>query len=83
MVQQGFFSYQGFDDSNVSICVWDVGFVWKNIGENIVYNYLDVVVVVAGWQESFFYCRNMMLVDFRQMGVVVYGGYWVQVLGQE
>ena len=83
MAQQDFFSHQGSDDSNVSTRARDAGFAWRNIGENIAYNYPDAAAVVAGWQESPPHCRNMMSADFRQMGAAVYGGYWVQVLGQE
>ena len=52
MAQQGFFSHQGSDDSNVSTRARDAGFAWKNIGENIAYNYPDAAAVVAGWQTQ-------------------------------
>ncbi|MCI4647784.1 CAP domain-containing protein [Phaeodactylibacter sp.] len=83
MAQQDFFSHQGSDGSNVSTRAREAGFAWRNIGENIAYNYPDAAAVVAGWQESTSHCRNMMSADFKQMGAAVQEGYWVQVLGRE
>ncbi|MEQ8704037.1 MAG: CAP domain-containing protein [Phaeodactylibacter sp.] len=83
MARRDFFSHQGSDGSTFSKRASDAGYRWRNIGENIAYNYPDAVTVVQGWQESPAHCKNMMSADFRQMGAAVYGGYWVQVLGQE
>lgn len=83
MARRDFFSHQGSDGSNVSTRAREAGFAWRNIGENIAYNYPDAAAVVAGWQESTPHCRNMMSADFRQMGAAVQDAYWVQVLGRE
>lgn len=83
MAKRDFFSHQGSDGSKVSTRARDAGFDWRNIGENIAYNYPNAAAVAAGWQESPPHCKNMMSAEFRQMGAAVQDGYWVQVLGRE
>lgn len=83
MSARDFFSHQGSDGSNVSTRAKDAGFQWRQVGENIAYNYPNATAVVQGWQESPAHCKNLMSADFQQMGAAQKGGYWVQVLGRE
>jgi uncharacterized protein YkwD len=83
MASGDFFSHTGSDGSRVSQRAREVGYTWRQIGENIAYNYPNAEAVIAGWQESPPHCKNMMSPDFKQMGAAYQDGYWVQVLGRK
>jgi len=83
MSNKDFFDHRGSDGSDVSTRAREAGFQWRQIGENIAFNYPNATAVVQGWQESPPHCKNMMSAGFQQMGAAHVDGYWVQAMGKE
>ena len=79
MLEKQYFSHKGKDGRKVDQRVEDLGYDWKQVGENIAMGPSDVVEVMRGWKASPGHCRNLMDPGFREMGAGQEGNYWVQV----
>ena len=74
--------HKGSDGSNVGDRVTRAGYTWRNVGENIAWNYPDAEAVMAGWLSSPGHCRNLMSANFREMGMAETDLYWTQVFAR-
>lgn len=88
MAQHSLFSHIGSDDSRVADRVTRVGYLWRNVGENIAAGAPDVETVVQGWLDSPGHCANIMGAQFKEMGIAYVVApkskadiYWTQVFG--
>ena len=82
------FSHTGRDGS----LPWDrmtrEGYIWRTAGENIAAGYATTRSVVNGWLRSPGHCRNIMSVNYKDVGVgygysatSTYRHYWVTDFG--
>lgn len=88
MAANDFFEHQGSDGSTVAVRATRVGYVWRNIGENIAAGPATAEVAVKGWLDSPGHCANIMAPAFKEMGVAFATNtkgatwiYWAQVFG--
>ena len=74
-----YFSHTGLNGSNAGQRITAAGYTWKTWGENIANGYTTEQAVVSGWLSSEGHCKNIMGVNFKEMGVGRQGNYWTQV----
>lgn len=79
MNNKGFFSHTGQDGSDVAIRVERQDYLWKNVGENIAFDFDDVITVNQGFIDSPTHCRVMNNSAYTEVGVANVGKYWVVV----
>jgi len=78
MRDQSFFSHFSSDGTGLGQRVTKEGYSWKYVGENIAFGYPSLEEVMQGWVDSPGHCRNLMSVNFTEIGLVELDGYWVQ-----
>lgn len=88
MATYTYFSHTGRDGSQPWDRMTREGYVWRAAGENIAAGYTTTRSVVDGWLKSPGHCRNIMSVNFRNVGVgyaysasSTYRHYWVTDFG--
>ena len=79
MYDKGFFSHEGLDGSDVATRVTREDYNWKNVGENIAFDFDDVATVNTGFENSPTHCRVMNNAAYIEVGVANVGKYWVVV----
>ena len=57
------------------------GYKSFRIGENIAEGDMTVAEVMRGWFKSVGHCKNLMNPEFKEVGIALYNGYWVQDFG--
>lgn len=96
MAEHHFISHTGFFGSKLAERVLASGYHgWRYIGENLAMGYLTPESVVQGWMESEGHRKNMLSVDYTEIGVGYVmgevpttnggfskGGYWTQHFGK-
>jgi uncharacterized protein YkwD len=78
MFQNGIFSHEGSNGSSPADRVTKAGYQWFFVGENIAFGYPNEQEVMKGWLNSPSHCKNIMNVDFKEIGVGRKEGYWTQ-----
>ena len=79
MKSNDYFSHTGLNGSNAGQRITAAGYTWKTWGENIANGYTTEQAVVSGWLSSEGHCKNIMGINFKEMGVGRQGNYWTQV----
>jgi len=86
MAKHGYLDHSGSDGSTPADRVTQVGYAWRQVGENVASGDTTADEVVASWLMSPHHCENMMRAGYRQMGVAFSvnldtegGVYWTQV----
>lgn len=74
--------HKGSDGSNVGTRVTRAGYTWRNVGENVAWNYPDAGAVMTGWLNSPGHCKNLMSANFTEMGMAETDLYWTQVFAR-
>ncbi len=86
MAKRKSMSHYGSDGSTPEVRVKRVGYQWKNVGENVAYNFDMDKVIPNGWIKSEGHCKNIMNPDFKDLGMSVEFSsenqpYYTQVFG--
>lgn len=78
----GIMQHKGSDGSSVGTRVTRAGYTWRNVGENVAWNYPDAEAVMNGWLNSPGHCQNLMSANFTEMGMAETNLYWTQVFAR-
>jgi len=86
MADQGYFSHTSKDGRSTEDRIVLAGYTFKGfksftIGENIAQGQLSIAEVMKGWFKSEGHCKNLMNPGFKEVGVALANGYWVQDFG--
>lgn len=88
MAAQGYFAHESLDGRAVVDRVRQAGFGGCAVGENIARGQRTPEEVMAGWMESDGHCANILLGDYRRLGVAYvdeatseFRRLWVQNFG--
>lgn len=83
-----YFSHTGRDGSRPWDRMTREGYIWRAAGENIAAGCTTARAVVDGWLKSPGHCANIMIPNFREVGVgyaytttSTYKAYWVTDFG--
>jgi uncharacterized protein YkwD len=57
------------------------GYSWRVIGENVAWNFPSSEAVVVAWLGSPEHCKNILSLEFSEIGVGKAGDYWAQEFG--
>ena len=87
MAARNSLSHKGSNGSSVGDRTKQVGYKWRNIGENVAVGYNSGSAVVKGWLDSPGHCANIMNQNFNEGGVSAVKGrdgklYWTMVYGR-
>ena len=83
MAQNGFFSHDGSDGSDIATRLDRAGYGWCAAAENIAKGHGSVAEVLEGWRASPGHRRNMLNREVTEMGLARgEGNLWVMVLGR-
>jgi len=88
MARNDFVAHAGSDGRGVDARADRAGYPWETLGENVGAGAPDAARAVTHWLGSPGHCRNLMNVDYREIGAACanaadsrYGHYWDIVLG--
>ncbi len=86
MFNKSYFSHTSKDGRNMQSRIAAAGYTSKGyksfmIGENIAQGQQSIAEVMQGWFKSPGHCRNLMNPGFKEIGIALYNGYWVQDFG--
>lgn len=86
MFMHQYFSHMSRHGSSPKDRVIDAGYTMKGykgyaVGENIAQGQMSIDEVMNGWIKSPEHCHNMMMAEFKEVGVARAGNYWVQEFG--
>lgn len=88
MAGNNYFRHTGKDNSEAGDRVWQEGYRWRRIGENIATGQGSPEEVVDAWLASPLHCKNIMNASFTEMGAAFVVNrsadtvvYWTQVFG--
>lgn len=89
MAANDFLDHAGSDGRRVDRRATDAGYEWRAIGENVGAGARNVGQAVDHWLGSPDHCRNMLNVDYSEVGAACarapdsrYGTYWALILGE-
>lgn len=80
---KNYFSHTGSDGSDPGTRIAASGYSWQAYGENIALGYPNEQAVMDGWLKSEGHCKNIMSVNFVEMGAAREGDYWTQDFGKK
>nr|MBP7184968.1 CAP domain-containing protein [Saprospiraceae bacterium] len=69
MDKNDFFEHDGSDGRDFSQRIFDKGFNWSYVGENIAWGQKSISEVVESWRTSPTHCLQMMHPKYTRMGV--------------
>lgn len=81
MSKNNYFSHTGLDGSTPGTRITAAGYTWRGYGENIAKGYTSEQAVMNAWLQSEGHCKNIMNANFKEVGVALVNGYWVQEFG--
>ncbi len=81
MERHNYFSHISEKGMNLSTRLEEVGYKWKNYGENIGMGYKTDSEAIEAWMHSPAHCKNIMSKNFKEIGMASAGGYWTQDFG--
>ncbi|GAC1418860.1 MAG: CAP domain-containing protein [Flavisolibacter sp.] len=81
MEKHKYFSHISALGINLSTRLEEVGYKWKNYGENIGMGYKTDSDAIKAWINSPPHCKNIMSRNFKDMGLASTGSYWTQDFG--
>jgi uncharacterized protein YkwD len=88
MAERNYYDHQSLDGRSPSARMKSAGYGSRMTAENIAAGQQTATEVVAGWLKSPGHCRNILMPEFREIGVGVdiklaseKGIYWVQKFG--
>jgi uncharacterized protein YkwD len=83
MAKNKFFAHKAPDGSKAGQRIERAGYLWKAYGENIGQGYKTEKEMVAGWLASPGHCKNIMSLNFKEMGVGRVGTLWTQTFARK
>jgi uncharacterized protein YkwD len=86
MANKNYFSHTSKDGRSMSDRITAAGYLFRGyrsfmIGENIAEGQQSIAEVIHGWFKSEGHCKNLMNPGFKEVGIALYNGYWVQDFG--
>lgn len=86
MRRKDYFSHTSLEGRTSRDRIFDQGYTIKGfkyiaVGENIAQGQRSIAEVMNAWLKSEGHCRNIMNPNFKEVGISIAGGYWVQDFG--
>jgi uncharacterized protein YkwD len=72
----------GSDGSEIDNRAEKVGYIWRELGENIAVGQTSITQVIRDWLKSPSHCQQLMSNHVTEMGVAQKGKYWAQEFGK-
>lgn len=83
MSQNTALSHTGSDGSSIAQRAVDVGYDWRQLGENIAQGFRSSQSVNTGWLNSTGHCNNIMNAGYTEMGAARVNNYWTVMFGRQ
>ena len=89
MATKNYFGHTSQDGRSEAQRVQATGYQWNTLGENIAAGQRTMTSVMQAWQGSAGHCKNLMAVNFTEVGLScakaagsTYGTYWTMALAK-